>query len=105
MIIDPGGGFYSRHWGGQSSADVLLNPFDERTVGWSPFVEIEADYDYKRLAAALVPAATGETEEWLEKGRVLMANVMRSMRARGQRSTKQLYRWLTEATPERLGNS
>jgi len=42
VIADPAGGFYARF--GQPG-DVLVNPFDKRSVQWSPFAEVRADYD------------------------------------------------------------
>ena len=44
--------------------DLILNPFDGRSVGWSPFAEIRSDYDCSRLAKASIPDAEGESREW-----------------------------------------
>ena len=62
IIVDPNGTFYSTF--GQPG-DVILNPYDERTEGWSFFNEVRADYDWKRLAFSIVPLGTdANAEEW-----------------------------------------
>ena len=52
MIADPGGAYLSR-FGDDDS--LILNPFDDRDAGWSPFAEIEWVYDCQRLAKATSP--------------------------------------------------
>lgn len=61
VIADPAGGFYARF--GQANDD-LINPFDKRSVKWSPFAEIRADYDCERIAKAIIPDGTGSGGEW-----------------------------------------
>lgn len=45
VVADPNGGYYARF--GQPD-DVILNPFDRRSVGWSIFNEISKNYDVAR---------------------------------------------------------
>jgi type IV secretory pathway TraG/TraD family ATPase VirD4 len=100
IIADPAGGFYARF--GQSD-DALLNPFDRRSVDWSPFAEIQADYDCDRIAKAIMPDVAGSSEaQWQMYGQTLLAKVMLSMHRQGDHSTRQLLHWLTSANADEL---
>jgi hypothetical protein len=61
VIADPGGSYLSRF--GTEDA-LVLNPFDLRDAGWSPFAEIRAAYDCQRLAKAAIPDAEGDARQW-----------------------------------------
>src|SRR3546814_15510441 len=52
IVIDPNGALLSKFW---QLGDVILNPSDASSEGWSFFNEVRADYDWKRLAPSLVP--------------------------------------------------
>ena len=91
IILDPGGAYYSRF--GQDG-DVVLNPFDARSVAWSPFAEIKRPQDFNRLAAAFVPLAEGPNKEWSEFGRKTMADTMRAMVTNDEKNPQELFRLL-----------
>lgn len=99
IIADPGGGFLSRFL---QPGDVMFNPFDGRSVGWSPFAEIEQDYDCERLARAIVPDGSGDSMQWHHYAQSFIAAVLRSMHGNGERSIKRLLYWLTTAEPKEL---
>ena len=99
VIADPGGGFFSRF--GQAG-DTMFNPFDGRTVDWSPFADIENDYDCERIAKAIVPDGVGDGMQWHHYSQSFVAAVLRSMHASGERSIKRLLYWLTTAEPKEL---
>ncbi len=63
VIADASGIYTSRYFreGGQ---DVILNPFDERCVRWSPLCELESVADIPALAKSLVPDGEGSAAEW-----------------------------------------
>jgi len=58
IIVDPNGTFLSRFY---FPGDVILNPFDKRSEGWSIFNELRDAYDFKRYALSVVPK--GLTDE------------------------------------------
>jgi len=99
VIADPAGGFYARF--GQPT-DMLLNPFDSRSVRWSPFAEIRADYDCDRIAKAIIPDGKGEGGEWNHYAQTLIAQAMLSMHRQGDKSIKKLLYWLTTADQKEL---
>ena len=54
FVIDLDGSFYARHG---LPGDLILNPYDARSVQWSPFAELVSDEDYRRIAEAMIPPA------------------------------------------------
>lgn len=100
VIADPAGGFYSRF---AQPGDVLFNPFDRRSVDWSPFAEIREPYDCERIARAIIPDGTGDSAEWHHYGQTLFAQTMLAMHKSGERSIKRLLYWLTTADAKELG--
>lgn len=100
VIADPAGGFYARFG---KPGDVLFNPFDRRSVDWSPFAEIRADYDCERIAKAIIPDIEGgESAQWQLFAQTLLAKAMLSMHRSGERSMKRLMYWMTSADQREL---
>lgn len=59
LIADPDGGYLSRF---SQPGDLLLNPFDQRSVRWCPFAEIRSAFDYDVLATAVIPPGNTANE-------------------------------------------
>src|SRR4030088_671792 len=63
-ICGPDGGYLAR-FHDRSRGDVILNPFDPRSVKWDPFAEIHTAYDVEQLAGGLIPSTEdGSSREW-----------------------------------------
>jgi hypothetical protein len=99
IIADTGCGFYAR-FGGEG--DKVLNPFDKRTADWSPFAEIEFEYDCPRLAKAIIPEGKGDSQEWHHYAQTLVGEVMLAMWHDGNESIKELLHYLTSANSKEL---
>ena len=99
IVADPAGGYLSRFW---RDGDLLLNPFDSRSVQWSPFAELRTDYDCQRLARAAIPEGDGDSREWNNYAQVLVAETLKACWKSGNHSTKELLRLLTAAPPGEL---
>jgi hypothetical protein len=100
ICLDPNGDMLAKFW---QDGDVILNPYDRRTEGWSFFNEIRADYDFHRYALSLVPPGqTPEAEEWAGYGRLLLRETARKLNLLGQPSIRELFRWTTIAPAEEL---
>ena len=100
LIADAGGGFLSRFY---QDGDLIFNPFDARSVEWSPFAEIVADYDAQRIAKAAIPDASGESQEWHHYAQTLLAETMLALHRQGEKSVKRLMHYLAVASNEELG--
>ena len=100
IFLDPNGDMYSKFGGPK---DVVLNPYDSRTKGWTFFNEIRADYDFHRYALSLVPRGqTADAEEWCAYGRLLLRETARKLKMLGKPSVYELFHWTTIADPENL---
>lgn len=101
IIADPAGGYLARF--GQPG-EFILNPFDARTEHWSPFAEIEADYDCQRIAKAAIPDAIGDSQEWHFYAQSLLGESMKAMHHAGDNSIKKLLHYVNSADTKELGD-
>lgn len=100
VIVDPNGDMLSKFY---RPGDIILNPYDKRSVGWSFFNEVRSDYDWKRLARSLVPLAQDKNaEEWNEFGRLLLRETAKKLYLMGAGNIRELFKWCTLAPPEDL---
>ena len=101
VIADPDGGymhrFYDPHRG-----DVVLNPFDERSVKWDLFAEIKTPYDVDQLARSLIPDHEGADRSWRGYARTFFTAVTRQAREAGVTDIAELYRLLVAADAKEL---
>ena len=102
MIIADPDGFYASRFA--TSSDVILNVFDKRSPGWSPFSEIRRTYDFDKIARSIVPDGTGQDAAWHFYAQVLIADTMRSLMGKGENSTETLIHALTVMPPDELKN-
>ena len=86
LVADAGGGFVSRFF---QPGDLLFNPFDSRSVDWSPFAEIRAEYDCARIAKAAIPDGHGDGQEWHHYAQTLLSETLLALVKRDQRSNEQ----------------
>jgi len=100
VAVDPNGDLYSKFG---RDTDVLLNPYDQRSEGWSFFNEVRADYDWKRLALNIVPLGKdANAEEWNGYARLLLREAARKLYELGTPSIDELFRWTTIASDKDL---
>lgn len=100
FVIDPNGDLMSRFY---QPGDIVLNPYDLRSVGWVFFNEVRADYDWKRLAHSLVPMSQDKSaEEWNDFGRLLLRETAKKMHRQGDTDIMALFRLCTIEAPDIL---
>src|ERR687888_1004690 len=101
IVADPNGDMLSRF---HRPRDIILNPYDSRSVGWVFFSEIRKEYDWKRFALSLVPRGqTKEEEEWCSYARLLLRETARKLALSvKKRTVAELFRWTTIAKPADL---
>ena len=99
IIADAGGraleSFYRKN-------DVIFNPFDGRSIDWSPFAEIRTEYDSFRIAKAAIPDGEGETKEWHLYAQTLLSETLLALYRLQTHSVKSLLDYLTSANPKTL---
>jgi type IV secretory pathway TraG/TraD family ATPase VirD4 len=96
VIADPDGGYLRRFYR-PDRGDVVLNPFDERSVRWDLFSEIKSSYDVEQLARSLIPDHEGQDRSWRAYARTFFTAVTRQMHEAGVREVDELYRQLVVA--------
>ena len=101
VIADPDGGYLARFYD-PTKGDVILNPFDARSLRWDLFAEIRAVYDVEQLARSLIPDQEGSERTWRGYARTFFTAVTRQAHAAGVHDTAELYRLLTAASTEEL---
>jgi hypothetical protein len=101
VIADPDGGYLRRFYNAERG-DVILNPFDRRSLKWDLFGEIRDDYDVDQLARSLIPDHDGGDPIWRGYGRTFFSAVTREAHAAGVRDMEELYRLLVVANDSEL---
>jgi hypothetical protein len=99
VIVDANGGYLAQF---HEPGDVILNVFDRRSPGWSPFSEVRKAYDFDKVARSIVPDAHGPDAAWHFYAQVLISEVMRALLREGQGTTAALLEALTVWPAERL---
>jgi type IV conjugative transfer system coupling protein TraD len=90
IVIDTTGAFVSRYY--RQGKDVILNPFDERGVGWSPWAECENKFDYEELAESFIPISNNESERyWRMAAKSLFSSLLQKLD--GTKKVSDLVRW------------
>jgi type IV secretory pathway TraG/TraD family ATPase VirD4 len=101
VIADPDGGYLRRFYQA-NRGDVILNPFEERSVKWDLFGEIKTPYDVEQLARSLIPDHEGQDRSWRAYARTFFTAVTRQARAGGVDDVAELYRLLVVAKTDEL---
>lgn len=91
IIVDTTGEFVARYY--QMGKDILINPFDNRTVGWNPWVDCTLPYHYDEVAAAFIPQ-TGQDKFWSDAARTIFAETLKLQLSQGKGDTGYLLKML-----------
>lgn len=98
IVGDASGIFYSRYG---SSGAVLFNPYDKRSVSWSPLADIMSPEDCAALARSIIPDGVGEAAEWAGYAQTLLESVLEHVWESGG-TTGDILRLATTAGADEL---
>jgi type IV secretory pathway TraG/TraD family ATPase VirD4 len=101
VIADPDGGYLERFYD-PARGDIILNPFDERSVKWDLFGEIKNSYDVDQLARSLIPDHEGQDRSWRGYARTFFTAVTRQLHEGGVKDPAELFRLLVVADTAEL---
>lgn len=73
IVADIGGEFAARYF---KVGDAILNPFDKRSVDWSPLAEMRGEWDGDRIAKSIIPDGSGSSAEWNGYAQTLLSSVL-----------------------------
>jgi hypothetical protein len=96
VIADPDAGYLQRFYR-PDRGDVVLNPFDERSVKWDLFAELKSAHDVEQLARSLIPDHEGQDRSWRGYARTFFTAVTRQAHEAGIKDVEELYRLLVVA--------
>jgi hypothetical protein len=96
VIADPDGGYLQRFYRPERG-DIVLNPFDRRSVKWDLFSEIRNTHDVEQLARSLIPDHDGPDRSWRGYARTFFTAVVRQARSAGVGDMEELFRLLVVA--------
>ncbi len=78
IVIDTTGTFVSRYY--REGKDIILNPFDERGVAWSPWADCEDRFDYEEMAESFIPISNRESEGyWRTAAKSLFSSLLQKL--------------------------
>jgi Type IV secretion-system coupling protein DNA-binding domain len=101
IIADPDGG-YLRRFHDSGRGDVILNPFDSRSLKWDLFGELKDPYDVDQLSRSLLPDSGGSDRNWTGYARTFVSAVTRRLHEAGVHDVAELYRLLIVAGSDEL---
>jgi type IV secretory pathway TraG/TraD family ATPase VirD4 len=102
VITDPDGGYLARYYD-PGRGDVILNPFDPRSLQWDPFAEVRESCDAEQLASSLIPSTEDASgREWRGYARTFLAAVVRRCHEMGSRNAGELWRLIAMAPSAEL---
>ncbi|HEY2463555.1 MAG TPA: type IV secretion system DNA-binding domain-containing protein [Steroidobacteraceae bacterium] len=101
VIADPDGGYLRRFYNADRG-DIILNPFDDRSVKWDLFAEIRNPYDVEQLARSLIPDHEGQDRSWRGYARTFFAAVAGQAHSARVSDVGELYRLLVVADAAEL---
>jgi type IV secretory pathway TraG/TraD family ATPase VirD4 len=102
VFADPDGGYIARFYN-RYRGDIVLNPFEQDSVKWNLFAEVDTGYDVEQLASGLIPNCEDASgREWRGYARTFLAAVVRRCHGAGRRDLSELWRLLTVAPVDEL---
>ena len=76
IIYDTAGTFVEKFY--RADIDTLLNPLDQRSATWSPWVDVPRDYHYDQIAESTIPDKQGDPF-WAKAARGTLVAVLRKL--------------------------
>src|SRR3984957_5856486 len=102
VFADPDAG-YLEHFYDRYRGDIILNPFESRSVKWDLFAEIENSFDVDQLANGLIPNCDDPSaQERSGYARTFLAAVIRRCHSSGASNAGNLWRLLMVASADEL---
>lgn len=92
IIVDLTGQYIARFY---QEGDLILNPFDTRTVHWNPWADCDDISHYDMLASGFIPQQKYTSDRfWDNASRVLFSTAMQKLDHLGDQSIDELHRIL-----------
>jgi type IV conjugative transfer system coupling protein TraD len=76
IVYDTAGTFVEKFY--RPETDTLLNPLDQRSATWSPWVDVPREYHYDQIAESTIPDKSGDPF-WAKAARGTLVAVLRKL--------------------------
>ncbi len=97
IIVDTTGTFVEKYY--RPDKDILLNPFDQRSVSWHPWCECKEVYDYESLAQSFIPSAHNADDDfWRTSAQAIFSSALQ-IKAEEKKVSELLRLMLFESLP------
>ncbi|MBX9744375.1 MAG: type IV secretion system DNA-binding domain-containing protein [Chlamydiales bacterium] len=83
VVVDSTGEFVAKYY--REGKDILLNPFDQRTLQWHPWCECQDSFDFKALVQSFIPSTFQEDESFWRKAAQEVFNALLQIKAQEKR--------------------
>ncbi|WP_171182152.1 type IV secretion system DNA-binding domain-containing protein [Ruegeria sp. HKCCD8929] len=103
IVYDRMGGLLRDHY--DPDTDIILNPFDARSVGWSPFHEAHTSAAFAQIAEVMVPDQPGSNDPfWTKAARLVFQYAARELakQKQGKATNADLRRAIMSIPAEEL---
>lgn len=102
IVYDRMGGLLRDHY--DPSKDILLNPFDARSVGWSPFNEVVSPEGFAQIAEVMIPDQQGALDTfWTQSARLVFQYAARELARAGKTTNAALRKAIMKIPADELG--
>ena len=97
IVVDTTGTFVEKYY--RPGKDILLNPFDQRSVSWHPWCECKEVYDYESLAQSFIPSTHNADEDfWRNAAQAIFSSALQ-VKAEERKTSELLRLMLFESLP------
>lgn len=87
VVVDTTGSFVSHFY--RKGKDILINPYDSRSVQWNPWCECSKDYHYEQLVNSLIPSMQYFDNFFPEAGRAVLYSALRKAAFLGETDIRE----------------
>ncbi len=85
--------------------DYILNPFDARDAGWSPFADADSAPGFAAMAEAMIPNANGQNDPfWTNAARSVFQSAAEELAGSGEAAIEDLSRLILKSDLDELGS-
>ena len=102
IVVDAGGEFCKRYY--QEGRDHILNPFEDRSVPWSPIAEIKDPSVIPALVKSMIPDGKNEAKVWNCLAQIFVRGVLSRLQANDNLSLQTLLYYVQAAPKEELAD-
>ncbi len=101
VIYDRTGALMRDHY--DPEKDIILNPFDDRSMGWSPFNEATTPEGFAQIAEVMIPDHPGAMDTfWTQSARLVFQYAARELAKAGKATNLDLRRAIMSIPAEDL---